>query len=283
MRSLVRAAARPVFRFLSRAYVPGPELGDAIEAVHRFARSGHAATVGYFNAVGEAPRRIADFDLAAVDALAGNGRDAYVSLKVPAMKYDRALIEEIALASRRTGVGIHFDSHAIETAGPTFAAAEIALAHAPTVGCTLPGRWRRSVTDAERAIELGLRARVVKGQWADPAQPGLDPASGYLAVIDRLAGRARAVAVATHDPALAREAIRRLRDSNTPCELELLFGLPMRAASAVAREAGVRVRAYVPFGEAWMPYALSQLRRRPGTLWWMAKDALAVFVPRMPG
>jgi proline dehydrogenase len=77
--------------------------------------------------------------------------------------------------------------------------------------------------------------------------------------------------------------LQRLRDGGTPCELELLFGLPMRAVSAVARDAGVPVRVYVPFGAAWMPYALSQLRRKPSTLWWMVKDALAVFLPRTPG
>ena len=35
------------------------------------------------------------------------------------------------------------------------------------VGIALPGRWTRSVHDAELAEQLGLRVRVVKGQWAD--------------------------------------------------------------------------------------------------------------------
>ena len=54
----------------------------------------------------------------------------------------------------------------------------------------------------------------------------------------------------------------------------------MRAAVAVAGETGIPIRVYVPFGAAWMPYALSQLRQRPGRLWWMAKDALAALTPR---
>jgi proline dehydrogenase len=144
------------------------------------------------------------------------------------------------------------------------------------VGCTLPARWSRSLIDVERAADLGLRVRVVKGQWADPAEPDIDIGAAYLKLIDRLAGRVRTVAVATHDPALARAALARLRESGTPSELELLFGLPMKGALAVAREEGVPVCIYVPFGNGWMPYAFSQLRRNPGIALWMFRDAMAV-------
>jgi len=287
LRALAEAILRPIFRFLSRAYVAGPELRDAIRAFGRFAAKGHRGTIGYFNGDDELPRRIADLDVATLEALSQGSqeqRDAYVSIKVPAMRYDAELVGDIARKSRDTGIGIHFDSHQIETTDPTFASIEAALRENPhQVGCTLPGRWTRSLTDADRAVELGLRVRVVKGQWADPAQPDIDLRSGYLAVIDRLAGRARLVGVATHDPVVARAALKRLRDAGTPCELELLFGLPMRAVSTVARDAGVPVRMYIPFGAAWMPYALSQLRRKPGMLWWIVKDALAVYLPRTPG
>ncbi len=287
LRALASAVLRAIFRFLSRAYVAGPELRDAIGAFDRFAARGHAGTIGYFNDSGEPPRRIADLDLATLDALASGPhgrRDAYLSIKVPAMHYDAELVGEIARKARDTGIGMHFDSHEIEKADPTFASIEVALREEPPqVGCTLPGRWARSLTDVDRAVARSLRVRVVKGQWADPAQPDLDMRAGFLAVIDRLAGRARMVAIASHDPVVARTAVQRLRAAGTPCELELLFGLPMHAALAVARDEGVPVRVYVPFGVAWVPYALSQLRRRPGLLWWMVRDALAIYRRRTPG
>ena len=287
LRALAKASLQPIFRFLSRVYVSGPELRDAIRALDRFAAQGHGGTIGYFNESGESPRRIADLDLATLEALSQGPqgrRDAYASIKVPAMRYDAELVGAIARKSRDTRVGIHFDSHEFETADRTFASIEKALQERPhLVGCSLPGRWRRSLRDADRAVELGLRVRVVKGEWADPAQPNVDLRASYLALIDRLAGRARTVAVATHDPVVARVALQRLRDAGTPAELELLFGLPMRASLAVARDAGVPVRLYVPFGAAWMPYAIAEMRRKPGTLWWMVKDVLAVYRARMPG
>ena len=123
-------------------------------------------------------------------------------------------------------------------------------------------------------VELGIRPRVVKGQWADPAEPGIDPRAGFLAVIDRLAGRARAVGVATHDPPLAEEALRRLARAGTPYELELLQGLPMNGVLRVARKLGAPVRIYVPFGLAWVPYALEQIHKRPYLVSWVIRDAI---------
>jgi hypothetical protein len=42
-----------------------------------------------------------------------------------------------------------------------------ALHDAGDVGVTLPGRLSRSAADAERAAALGLRGRVVKGQFGE--------------------------------------------------------------------------------------------------------------------
>mgnify|MGYP006268091069 CR=1 FL=1 len=70
------------------------------------------------------------------------------------------------------------------------------------------------------------------------------------------------------------EAFMRLRRAGTPCELELLFGLPMRRSLAWAAEAGGRVRIYVPYGRGYLPHAVSQLRRNPRFAWWIVKDLL---------
>lgn len=273
LRSFAKARLAAVSRYLSRAYIAGPELGDALTAFDRLARNGQAGTIGYFNPARQPADEIANVDRQVLAALGMARHAGYVSIKVPPLGFDVALVEEIASLAEAVGVGIHFDSHAIETTDATFACIEAALRHTSRIGCTLPGRWPRSLRDAERAIDLKLRVRVVKGQWADPAHPEVDSGAGFLQVVDTLAGRAQAVAVATHDPVLAREALGRLLAAGTTCELEQLFGLPMRAVSAVARNMNVPVRVYIPFGAAWLPYALTQLVNNPKILWWLLKDA----------
>jgi proline dehydrogenase len=95
-----------------------------------------------------------------------------------------------------------------------------------------------------------------------------------MAIVDRLAGRASHVAVATHDAPLAREALRRLRRAGTSAELELLLGLPIRRAAAAARAAGVGIRCYVPYGQPALPYRLRATRQNPRIAWWLARDLL---------
>ncbi len=81
------------------------------------------------------------------------------------------------------------------------------------------------------------------------------------------------LAVASHDAPLAREAVRRLQHAGTPVELETLRGLPSRAALKIARELGVAVRVYVPFGVSWVPYALDHVQNHPYVALWAIRDA----------
>ena len=140
------------------------------------------------------------------------------------------------------------------------------------VGTTLPGRWRRSVDDASLAERLGVRVRVVKGQWADGAPGVADPGAGVLAVVDRLRGHRGGVAVATHDVALLAESLRRLIAAETPCAAELFFGMPFRAPAMAAERLGVPIRIYVPYGHAGAPYGIADVTHRPVAAWWLMQD-----------
>lgn len=256
-----------------RHYVAGPTVEGAIETCRRTARQGFAGAICYWNHESETPPAVGRRYLEALAALEGADLDCYLSLKATAVDYERELLREIGARAAAAGVRIHLDSMWPESAAPTWSLLTDVAAGPAAWGCTLPGRWQRSVEDAERAIELGLTVRVVKGQWADPGRPALDARAGCLAVIDRLAGRARRVAVATHDPHLALAALQRLRSAGTACELELLLGLPRWAVVPLARAEHVPVRIYVPYGAAWVPYCLSQARQNPRLLWWALRDA----------
>lgn len=270
---MIRACLRALARRASRAYAAGPALEDALRVAAKLGSRGLATSIGFWNEGGSEPRAVAHAYLAGLDAIARARLDCSLSIKASAMGCSADLMDEVLARAIGAGVGLHFDSMRPEAAGPTLQLVAHAAERFPRIGCTLPGRWQRSAADAERAIGLGVRVRVVKGQWADPARD-LDLREGYLAVIDRLAGRAREVAVATHDPWLAGQALRRLRAAGTPCQLELLFGLPFHAVLQEAQAAGVSARVYVPYGAAWIPYALSRLRQNPRVLVWLARDAL---------
>jgi proline dehydrogenase len=117
--------------------------------------------------------------------------------------------------------------------------------------------------------------RVVKGEWPDPEAPAVDPGRGFLDVVTHLAGRARSVRIATHDSRLAKQSVQILRDAGTPCDLELLYGFPVRKLLPEALKLGIPIRIYVPFGHGWIPYCAGYVRRRPAFMWWLIRDSLA--------
>jgi proline dehydrogenase len=273
LRQILQAASQPVARFVSRAYVPGPQLSDAMRWARRFHASGVACTFGYFNADEDDAAAIAQKNLDAMDAMVEQAGAGYVSIKAPPLAYDAEILAGLGRRASFHGQWMHFDSHGPETAQPTIDAVESLRCLHPKVGLSIPGRWRRSVEDADWAASRGIRVRVVKGQWACPVQPDSDAKKGFLDVVDCLAGRAASVAIATHDAPLATQALTRLLAKGTRCELELLCGLPRQAPMAAARALGVPVRMYIPFGQAWLPYALGQAARNPKTLLWVLRDS----------
>ncbi len=282
VRRVAKAVAMPVMKRVARKYIAGDALTDALRVQEQLVQTSTLATIGFWDTAGDNQRAVADQYLAGIDALSVNGREGYLSIKLPALRYSRDLLEEVAARARDAGCRLHFDGMEPDSVDRTQAAIEALRDKFPgiTIGTTLPGRWQRSVADADWVVDRQLPVRVVKGEWPDAVAPDRDVREGFLEVIDRLAGRASHVSIASHDPPLVEEAIRRLKRSSTPCDVELLYGLPMRGVRKLAERLSVSVRIYVPYGEAYMPYALGQIRRKPRILTWLAKDLLASFFGR---
>jgi hypothetical protein len=276
-RARLRAMALPLLRRAARRYIAGPDLQDALRVAHQLAAQNAACTLGFWDAPNSPPRAVADHYLAALDALAASGLAGYLSIKLPSLDYSGALVGELAARALAHGRRLHFDSLAPETAERTQGVIDELVAAYPTLelGYTIAARWQRAPQDASWAAARRLRVRVVKGEWPDPCQDPADLRAAYLAVVDRLAGEAGEVSVASHDCSLAQQALSHLQARGTPCTLELLYGLPMRKAMALARSHGVPVRVYVPYGEAYAPYVLSQALRKPRLVWWLARDLAA--------
>lgn len=261
-------------------YLAGSRIDDLVRVCRWADARGLSSTASFWNGPDDEPREVADAYLATLAACADAGLPFQLSIKAPALGFRSDLVTEIAEQAKQAAAPVHFDSLGPEWAEQTLPL--IAQAHSlnPQIGTTLPSRWRRSLADADQAIDLGLRIRVVKGQWQDPDDPGRDPREGFLALVDRLAGRARHVLVATHDRTLAREALGRLRRAGTACELELQLGLPARLLLREARLDSVPVRLSVPYGHGYLPYSPLRAMKNPRSAWWLLQDAAVAAIPR---
>lgn len=240
-------------------YVAGPELADALREERRYAAAGYLTTVGFWG-TGSTPAKEAARQC--LDAAAALPEGGELSIKLHALGGDGPVVDELLDRCLERGLGLHLDALWPETAGPSLDAALRLVERAPgAVGCTLPGRWRRSVEDAARIAGSGLKVRVVKSEWADPAAPDRDPVEGCLEVVDALAGAVARVEIATQDPRLVPRALDRLAAAGTPRELQVLHAMNGRRVIAFARGRDVPVRVYVPYGHGRVPYDTGKVLR----------------------
>ncbi|MFH1017351.1 MAG: hypothetical protein V1798_04105 [Pseudomonadota bacterium] len=275
-KKLIRPGVHGLIVKISRTRVTGENVEDARVAGDYLLKRGYSVTLAYWNRDDDTPAAVISKYEEALEAMRGMAGRAYLSLKSPAFDFDPHLYGGLLARARELDIPLHFDSLGHEFADRTFS---LITEHTPPplqdIGCTLPGRWKRSPADAEKAAALGLAVRVVKGEWPDPEDTLADPRKGFLDVVSQLAGKARSVRIATHDCNLARQSIRMLHQAGTPCDLELLYGFPVRNVLPHVRDMNVPIRLYVPYGHGWVPYCWKHVSRRPGFLWWLLKDSLA--------
>jgi proline dehydrogenase len=283
LRSWVSKAASdimlPVVKRVAGDSLGGDTLEDAWAVVGRLQAAGFSHTVGFWDTPVYSAAEVVEIYLAAIARVEPCGPDGYVSIKPPALRFDALAARRLGRAAARANVRLHCDSHGVHVADLTFGFVDALLDEIPPhlVSVTLPGRWARSLADADRLMRRGIGVRVVKGEWPDPDDAGRDLTAGFLDLIDRTARHADAVvAVATHNHALAVEAVGRLQGAGRSCELEAIYGLHTDRWQAFARQMDLPARVYVPFGKGFAPNALRVLRGNPA----LALHALRGLVAR---
>jgi len=271
-RTITGAISGWLTEHLAEEYIAGPAVRDAASICKKVAaKYGWRCSMAFWNLPEDPPDRVASRYRQALTAIVRENLDCHLAIRPASLAYDLDRLSEILDLAREYGVLVHFDSQQLESATPSLALLEQAVKLYPKLRYTLPACWRRSMCDAARLIELGIGVRVVKGQWPDPDDPGRDPRAGFLELVDTLAGRAVHVGVATHDASLARASLIKLKRAGTRCELEQLYGLPIIADDMV-EALDVIVRLYIPYGNGFVPYALSQIAKEPRIAAWFVKD-----------
>jgi proline dehydrogenase len=258
-------------RYVAPSYVAGEQVGDGLRVCRKYRQLGWGSTLCPWDDETEPYADITRRYIEALQAVQAEGIDSYLSIKAPSFGYQLQYLAEIIEHARPCATRVHFDSMYPQSAQATFDLLQEGVQIYPHLGCTLPARWDRSLDDVSRVIDAQCAVRIVKGQWADPWNSDIDIEARYVEIVRSLAGKVPKVSIASHDQKLVETCLDILIESDTPCELELLYGLPMGVARVADRK-GVPKRIYVPYGIAYLPYALADLKKRPYLITWIIKD-----------
>jgi proline dehydrogenase len=179
-------------------------------------------------------------------------------------------LERIAAAARDAGTTVTIDAEDHRTTGTALRVATALRGRFPAVGTVLQASLRRTEADLRELAAPGVRVRLCKGAYAEPASEAFDTRHA----VDRSYARCLGILmngpgypmVATHDPrliAITRSlGLARRADS---FEYQLLYGVRPDEQRRLAAE-GAQVRVYVPYGGDWYPYLVRRLAERPSNL-----------------
>ncbi len=295
-RPVYRAVMRhDLLRGLTQRYVAGEDLADGIVVAQTLNTQRLMATLDHLGEsvtnAAEARAATAGY-LEALETISREQVDANISLKLTQLGLD--VSRELCVAHLRkilerareleTFVRIDMESSAY-TQRTLDVHAELWNEGFHNVGVVLQTYLLRTAADVQRAIEMGVRVRLCKGAYLEPARVAYankaDVDANYARLMERLMVHGTYPALATHDERLIRHAIAfAARESIGPerFEFQMLFGV-RRDLQLRLVEQGYRVRIYVPYGREWYPYLVRRMAERPANLMFfmrsMVQEALA--------
>ncbi len=277
-------------RKMSSRFVAGLEIEDALRVAEALNRQGMLVTL---DSLGESVGSEAEAERAAeiyhqlLDAVAAKELNANISVKLTQMglELDPALAESIAesLAAHAVATG-NFVRIDMEDSSLTQVTLEIVRRlHArpelrDAIGIVIQSYLYRSKADIEWLLADGIRVRLCKGAYKEPAEVAFpakaDVDQNYVELSKMLLASPVYHGLATHDEAMVDAAKTFARDrgiEKARFEFQMLYGVRRDLQRSLVRE-GYNVRVYVPFGREWYPYFMRRLAERPANVIFLARN-----------
>ena len=146
------------------------------------------------------------------------------------------------------------------------------------VGVVIQAYLHRSEGDIEALVDAGVRIRLCKGAYKEPASVAFphkhEVDENYLRLSGMLLDSGLYHGFATHDPAMIAGVQRYAREHGIKpdaYEFQMLYGIRRDLQLALVAE-GYRMRVYVPFGTHWYPYFMRRMAERPANLWFVLRN-----------
>jgi proline dehydrogenase len=179
-------------------------------------------------------------------------------------------LERIAVAAREAGTTVTVDAEDHRMTDATLRIAGALRERFASVGTVVQAALRRTETDVRELAVPGVRVRLCKGAYAEPAQEAFaarhDVDRSFARCLRILMAGPGYPMIATHDPRLI--AITRSLGMNRAAasfEHQMLYGVRPEEQFRLAA-AGAQVRVYVPYGNDWYRYLVRRLAERPANL-----------------
>jgi proline dehydrogenase len=275
---------------LSSRFVAGMEIEDGLRAAEARNKEGMSVTL---DSLGESVTSEQEAQLAAdvyhrlLDALAERKLNANVSLKLTQMgltlspELAEKITEDVVKHAASLGSFVRIN---MEDSSLTQVTLDIVRRlHArpdlrSAVGAVIQAYLFRSQSDVEQLIAEGIRIRLCKGAYDEPASVAFpkktDVDANFIRLCCTLIESPFYHGLATHDESMvtmAKSYAKQHGIDPSRFEFQMLHGVRRDLQRQLVRD-GYNVRVYVPFGHEWYPYYMRRLAERPANVLFIAKN-----------
>jgi len=277
-------------RRMSSRFVAGMEIGDALRVAQALNHQGLLVTL---DSLGESVSSEVEAQSAAeiyhqlLDWIATQKVNANVSVKLTQMGLELSpqlagdIAQSLTAHAKSLGNFVRID---MEDSSLTQVTLDIVRRiHAQpelrdSIGIVIQAYLYRSQADIEQLNAEGIRVRLCKGAYKEPAEVAFplkaDVDKNYVKLTKLLLDSPIYHGIATHDEAMIAAAKAYAASHNiapSRFEFQMLYGVRRDLQRKLVAE-GFNVRVYVPFGREWYPYFMRRLAERPANVIFLAKN-----------
>lgn len=278
-----------LFRKLVDRFIAGDNLDQAMESAERLAEAGFLVTLDYLgeNTRSEAEALAAKSTYSAMlERIAQSPHKSKINISIKLTQCGLDQGEAFAEQNFRDVLGVAAQSGnfvRVDMEGSAYTQRTIDMIlrvwrDFKNTGTVLQSYLYRNDDDVEIMVANGIRTRLVKGAYLEPASVAYpDKAKtdeAYIRQAKRLMVAGNYPAIATHDEKIIAEleAFEKAQGlDRSTFEYQMLYGI-RRDLQQRLLDAGYNVRVYVPFGDSWYPYFTRRLAERPANVMFILKS-----------
>lgn len=275
-------------RKLSGRFVAGMTVADALKATEAMNKLGLSVSVDNLgeNVTNAAEaRESAELYHDMLDEIAARKLNSNVSLKLTHMglDVDEAMAREITSGivghaeSMRNFVRVDMEGSAYTQKTLDFVY-ELHERHPGAVGAVIQSYLYRSEKDVQELCARGIRIRLCKGAYKEPAdiayQDKADVDANFVKLMKIMLQSGVYHGIATHDEKMIDATKAFAMAENIPrsaFEFQMLYGVRRDLQQQLVKE-GWGMRVYIPFGTEWYPYLMRRLAERPANALFILKN-----------
>jgi proline dehydrogenase len=281
-------------RRVSGRFVAGTEIADAVRVTQAVSRAGMSVTIDNLGENVTNPdkaRHSAQLYHQILEAITASQLNPNISLKLTHMglDVDEKLARDLVGGLVAKAAGMNPPGFVrVDMEGSPYTQRTLDFVrelhrmpgNGNSVGTVIQAYLKRSGSDVEELLAEGVRIRLCKGAYKEPASIAFerkaDVDANYVKLMKILMKSGIYNGLATHDEKIIREAqafATREKIARDSFEFQMLYGIRRDLQQSLVRD-GWRMRVYIPFGTEWYPYFMRRLGERPANVFFIARHIL---------